>query len=123
MVKIGRWLIWKLFSLHSVGAVFTSPEFTVTVDLVLVINIKTQLSLQQFITTTFNIARLVYKGFNGKMWSGSNVPYGDCTYSSMRSSLTQIFFIRKYEEIDKTLLPNNITYIVCIFQNLNLNGI
>ena len=29
IVKIGRWLIWKHFSLHSVGAVFTSSKSTV----------------------------------------------------------------------------------------------
>ena len=29
IVKIGRWLIWKHFSLHSVGAVFTSHKSTV----------------------------------------------------------------------------------------------
>ena len=33
MVKIGRWLIWKHFSLHSVGAVFTSSESTVNLAL------------------------------------------------------------------------------------------
>ena len=30
IVKIGRWLIWKHFSLHSVGAVFTSSKSTIT---------------------------------------------------------------------------------------------